>query len=315
MRRLHSGARLVGYIVCLSVASAAEAGPVSTSDVYRDALSRQSFETFLPVLRALKPNDNLSSIEAHRTLYSTQRKDDFPIIVMPGWIGSLSGGSLGGFFLLGGVSERGGDRLSGTHVFGYVRQEGIVIPRFLVLTEATVISATEYSRLTPDEMKSAGMAKEPGSRKPLHFRDLHVRETRALSFIDELEDASVKLKPTTASDFHDWLLSEQSFHEIEEKLRALAPGTSFWDVFARLDARIMAPDFTEHTWLIRGYLASDKFPPQFLGQENGVYSIWPFGYTKKKREMPQLVLVFKNDHLLRVTPFKGNWKMNEYIAE
>ena len=23
----------------------------------------------------------------------------------------------------------------------------------------------------------------------------------------------------------------------------------------------------------------------------------------------------KNDHLLRVTPFKGNWKMNEYIAD
>jgi len=289
----------------------------SPSGVRREAVSQHAFETILPVLQELKPDDSLLSIEAHLKVYREQPDTGrVPIVVIPGWISSLSGGAIGGVNLIGGVTGRSGDRIFGTHVFGYVRQEMIVVPRFLVLTEATVIGETEYSRLRAERTKGAGVAVEPGGHGMLCFRDLHIRETRALSFVDELEDASVTLKPAEAGEVLEWFFSERSFQEIEQKLRSLAPGTSFWDVLAGLGTRITTGDFGHnHTLQIRGYVSSDRFPTQFLTRETGVYSIWPFGYVKKKRERPQLVLVFKNNQLLCVSPFTGNWNISDYVVE
>ena len=316
MKKLNSGAWLAGAVVCLTVAPVAAQSP---SDVRRAALSRQAFETILPVLQELKPNDSLLSIQAHQVDYYERRDTGrVPFVVMPGWISTLSGGVIGGASLLGNVTGRSGDKLFGTHVFGYVRQEGIVIPRFLVFTEATLISETEYSRLEAEGTEGAGVAFEPGSHGMLHFRGLHVRETRALSSsADKLEDGSATLESARKGSVREWFFSERSFQEIEEKLRSLAPGTSFWEVFfAKLGAMVTIGDFDgDHTWQIRGYVSSERFPTQFLTRESGVYSIWPFGYAKGKQVMPRLVLVFKNDQLLRVSPFTGKWKVSEYVAE
>jgi hypothetical protein len=289
----------------------------SLSGVRSDALSQQAFEKLLPILQELKPNDSLLSLEPYRKAYrDVPDTGRAPIVLMPGWISALSGDRLGGLSMLGGVTGRSGARLFGTHVFGYLLQERVLVPKFLVLTEATLISEAEYSRLHTEGTKGIGIVLAPGSKNKLLFRDLHVSGTRALSWVDESKGGPVTLEPARVEDAREWLFSQQSFQEMEDRLRSLTPGTDFWDVLARLGTFVTTADFGDHhTFSIKGYVASEQFPTQYLTRESGVYSIWPFGYDKKKRVMPQLVLVFKNDTLLRVSPITGKWSVIEYAGE
>jgi len=289
----------------------------SVSDVRRDSLSQQAFEQILPILQELKPNDSLLSLEPHRKAYrEVAYKGRGPIVVMPGWISSLSGHAPGGLSMLGRVTGRSGASLFGAHLFGYLLQERILVPKFLVLTEATLISEAEYSRLETEKTQGIGFVLEPGGTNKLLFRDLHARGTRALSWVDESKGGPVTLEPLRVEDARELFFSQQTFQEMEGRLRSLTPGTDFWDVLASLGTFVTTADFGDHhTLSIKAFVDSEQFPTQLLTRESGVYSIWPFGYEKKKRVMPQLVLVFKNDTLLRVSPFTGKWSVNEYAGE
>jgi hypothetical protein len=115
--RLFAGA---GAILLISAAgSSLGIAGESITDLRRDALTQQAFEKVLPVLQALKPNDSLLSLEPFQKVYrDVSDTGRAPIVLMPGWISALSGGRIGGLYLLGEVTGRSGARLFGTHVFG-----------------------------------------------------------------------------------------------------------------------------------------------------------------------------------------------------
>jgi len=91
-------------------------------------------------------------------------------------VGALSGGTLGAATGFGRFVEQAGDALLGEHVFGYLLERSMLVPQYVVATQATVISQTSQGK----KHDAGGFVFAGGTR--LYFKDLSVRGIRKLKF-------------------------------------------------------------------------------------------------------------------------------------
>ncbi len=264
------------------------------------AVSDKTWARVRPYLEALAPGDDLRIFERARQIHvqgsdSTAR----PVVVIPSWITSLSGGAAGGLSMLGQLVGRHGDRIRGSHVFGTVTG-GRIHPRYQVFTEATLAEREEVEGLLEGGVRGVGQLPRPDG--PLFFRGLVVVATRPLDF----PDPRAGLPEDVRSGFY----SEAAFRTIEPVLDALPEGTDLFSLLTVLAATFVTDDFGEsHSLLARGFLSTRDVRTQTALRRTGIFKMRPFGWVANDREVIDRIAIFQNDRLLRIVPHRGlaNW--------
>jgi len=294
-RNIEGSIRIGSALLCLGCAVPAAAQDAG-QQLTMESLTVAAYERIVPRLSELRVGDRITSkIDFNLFPILERGKKVGTVAVSDGWVGALSGGTLGGATGFGGFVGRTGDVILGEHVFGYLFEGGMLVPQYQVITQATVISQGEYNEKKHD---AGGFVFFPGDRTRLYFKDLSVREIRKLPFKgpDKLEGGYRKGEPLSVRSF----VTIERFKEAEKTLTSLTPGTEFWDAMFALKMAIATSNsgVTFRTWLADGYLgqASEKLTPR------GNFLVFRFGYLEGDQELPKLALIFKNHRVHRLVP-------------
>jgi hypothetical protein len=291
---------LAGVVaLCASCAST----PEERMSAWREsAVSPERFETVLPYLEALSPGDELRIFAGARRVY--ERDDGRPVVVIPSWITSLSGGAAGGMSMFGQLVGRADDVIHGSHVFGFVHEDRI-IPRYQVVTRATIVSREEHAALLALRAPALGVLARPTGL--LHFKDLHVAGARPLHFPEPTAAEPPAIPPEAGvAAFY----TEASFREVEPTLEGLPEGTDLFSMLLALGATFVSHDHGEtHHLRAPGFLQTKRVRTQTVEAPDGIIKLRPFGWVESETEVVELIAVFEDDRLTRVVRHAGlgNW--------
>jgi hypothetical protein len=269
-------------------------------ELREQAVSPGTFARVLPYLEGLAPGDSLALFEGARRIHVLgSRRDEAgprPVVVMPSWIASLSGGAAGGISMLGQLVGRSEEVLYGSHVFGFVESSRIV-PRYQVLTRASLVGREEFEVLSAEGVRGLGLL--PRREGPLYFRDLHVVGARALAF----PEASAAAVPEgTLSE----LSAEAAYRRILPILEGLPPGTDLLSMLAALGAVFVSEDFGEsHGLRVPGFLQHERVHTRTVERPEAITKLRPFGWIDGERVVVERMAIFENDRLQRVEASGG----------
>ncbi len=291
------------------------------------SVSESTFARVLPYLEDLAPGDSLRLFERARVVQVRRsRQGERPVVLIPAWIPSLSGGAGGGLSMLGQLIGRRGDALYGSHVFGFMSGDRIV-PRFQVMTRATRVDAETFRDLSQKRVRDIGLL--PRRSGVVYFRDLHVVATRALDFAvpadPELEapadskleaPADSKLEAPPLPESAQAFYSEVSYREIAPALDALPEGTDLLSMLWILDAAFVSHDYGEtHSLFAKGFLNYRAVRTVTVEAPSGLFKLRPFGFVDGDQEVVKRILIFENDRLQRVVRHDGRSDWRGYLVE
>lgn len=237
-------------------------------------------------------------------------------IACNGWVGPLSGGGWPGLGAFIGVSD---GMVFGSHLYGYLYRESILVPRYAVTLQAERIDKTEYERL---EGKKAHVGKvqvyladEPELG---YWKDLVIREVRKLNFEEpEFSDADdINLSGQEAVDaFVDLVRSyttRERFDQARQFLLNIPVGADRWEVIQALGGRFHRTKSGKSYFLIMdGFLNIEELRITEV-TANGFFKVWSFGYMEQVEAVPQLDLIFKNDKVFKLVPHVPKEELRNY---
>ena len=273
----------------------------------QESVSRATWERVRPLIQALQPGDDLRIFARAREFHTLRlRSGERPVVVMPAWITSLSGGAAGGASLVGQLVSRNEDQIFGSHVFGYVAG-GRIVPRYQLLTTATVVDPAEFARLVRDETPDIGVLPRPSGL--IHFRDLMVAGGRPLEFDDGRRSGEGDPLDPSA------LLSESAYRSVAPVLDSMPPGTDLFSMLWLLGAEFVTRDFGEtHSLRVAGFLNTQETRTVTLERPDGVFKLRPFGWVQEgEGDVVRRIAVFRNDRLRGVVPFAGFADAQQYL--
>jgi hypothetical protein len=289
-----------------------------------ESTSKSAFDKVEPLLKDLKPGDDLQSKIKWR-LFEIQGQDKGNGIAnADGWIGHLSGDYYGGLFGFGHIISRSENKLFGEHVFGYLVFGTTLVPRYSVITQAELIPYTEYKNLAEKKAVNWGLLPTPGwsEHEPqdkdipqlTFYRDVTVKEVRMLDYHikdADISDSSVKVeKIGTLKDLAKLFLTPDRFHEAEIKLREIEKGTDAWEVIKKLNGKYFTPNSGINYFLLMdGYIMD----PWHKMTPDGLFVVWPFGYLEGEISIPKSSLIFKNDKVYKIVPYASKKETEEYF--
>lgn len=301
-------------LVALACAPTTPAGKLAA---WREhAVSRRSYERVEPFLRDLLPGDDLHLFAGARRVYELGHGPRArPVVVIPGWISSLSGGAPGGLSLFGQLIARRDAEIYGSHVFGFASGHQLV-PRYQLLTAATVVAEAEFRRLEAEHTPGLGVLPRPAGT--LYFRDLHAVGARPLDFperppaSDAASGPAARLLPAGGLAA---LRSRAAWRGVAPLLAALPPGTDLFSMLWVLEAVFVSDDFGEtHSLLVRGFLQTPNAHTHTREGPDGIVKLRPFGWLDGERPVVERIAVFENDRLQRVVPFQGFADWQPYLS-
>ena len=275
------------------------------------SVSEQTFARVLPYLEDLAPGDSLRLFERARVVQVRRTKrGERPLVLMPSWIPSLSGGAGGGLSMLGQLIGRRGNAVYGSHVFGFVSGDRIV-PRFQVMTRATLVDADTFVDLSAQKVPDIGLL--PRRAGVLYFRDLHVVGTRPLDFPAPADSGAGAPVPESALAFY----SESHYREIAAVLGALPEGTDLLSLLWILDATFVSQDYGEtHSLFAKGFLNYRSVGTVTVETPSGLFKLRPFGWVEGvagEREVVKRIAIFENDRLQRIVRHDGRSDWVSYL--
>lgn len=288
-------------------AGCASRSPTEQMAIWREAaVSQRTWERVEPYLEALGPGDDFELFAGARKIYVQGRgRAARPVVVIPSWISSLSGGAAGGLSMFGQLQGRDGDRIRGSHVFGTVT-DGRIHPRYQVFTEATVVDRETFDSLRRRGQHTPGLGQLPRPDGPLFFRDLLIVARRPLDFPDPL----ARLPEGGAAAFY----SQAEFRAIEPILDAVPPGTDLMSLLALLGATFVTDDFGEsHGVLVPGFLQTRDVRTQTAHRPDGIFKMRPFGWISNDREVVDRIAIFQNDRLVEIVRHRGLADWSGYL--
>lgn len=298
---------LLGTVLVVSSLGCASLSPESRRE---RSVSEETFTRVLPYLEDLAPGDSLRLFERARVVQMRRtRAGERPLVLIPAWISSLSGGAAGGLSMLGQLIGRRGAALYGSHVFGFVAGDRIV-PRFQVMTRASLVDAEAFRALSEQRTPDIGVL--PRRSGVLYFRDLHVVGTRTLDFPAPTGPGSVAPVPASAAAFY----SEASYREIAPLLDVVPEGTDLLSLLWILDASFVTHDFGEtHSLFAPGFLNYRAVRTRTVEEPDGLFKLRPFGWVEGEREVVKRIALFENDRLLRIVRHDGRADWGSYLEE
>ena len=279
-----------------------------------ESLSVSAYKRVLPHLTALEPGDNIGSkIDWHHFKLQEGGKTT-RIGVADGWVAPLSGDFLGGLFGNGRISGRSGNLVFGEHVFGYLFSGATLVPQYVVMTQATLVTPEEYTQLVEKGTHNIGWADMPRDSLPrTQFKNITVKEVRHLDIYEDEDFEGVKLeKAGTLADVIRSFTTRERFENAEKRLKSLIPGTDHWEVIKALNGIYMTTDSgIKYLMLTDGHLGGSwgKLIP------SGYFHVMSFGYIEDNKEVPKLALIFKNNKVHKLVAHASREELQRYFQE
>ncbi len=296
--------------MAVALAALALACTTAPADPAARSVRPETWERVRPHLEALKPGDDLRIFRAARQVYGAEESDGRPMVVIPSWIPSLSGGAAGGVSMFGQLIGRRGKLVYGSHVFGYV-SESRIVPRFQVITRAQLTSAAEVASLAADGARDVGALPRPTG--VLHFKDLLVAGTRPLDFELPRDEAGHVIP--VADDFPD-LHSEATYRRVAAMLDAAPIGTDLLSLLWLLEARFVTEDAGQsHRLVVPGFLQTREARTRTVEEPTAIYKLRPFGYLEGTQGVVRRIAIFENDRLRGVVRYDGRADWLGYLRE
>lgn len=279
-----------------------------------ESLSASAYKRVLPSLTALKPGDDIRSKIDWQFFKLQEGGKTTRIAAADGWVSPLSGDYLGGLFGNGRVMGRTENLLFGEHVFGYSISGTTLVPQYVVMTQATLVTPEEYTQLAEKNTHNIGWADMPRDSLPrTQFKNITVKEARRLDIYEGEEIEGVKLeKARTLADVIRSFTTRERFEDAEKRLKSLMPGTDYWEAVRALNGIYMTPDSgIKYLMLTDGYLGGSwsKLMP------NGYFLVMSFGYIEDNKEVPKLALIFKNNKVHKLAAHASREEMQRYFQE
>jgi hypothetical protein len=233
--------------------------------------------------------------------------------VCDGWVGPLSGHnpfSLGA--LVGhGHAEDGAKLIFGVHVFGYVANDSILVPRTIVNTQAQVIDKAEYEAL---KAKGENVGSRPAYIKNAKIREIVRLEGTAPEYSGPFLEQTYSTQAEIGELFHS-LTTKDRYEKTKMKLEAIPLGSDRWEVIQALGGQFVTLNQGEdYTLLMDGflYMHGDDFYV-LHDTSDGIFKVWPFGYTTAEATIPELDLIFRNDKLFKVIPHVPREELADHL--
>lgn len=287
---------------------------------YAQTTSKEAFSRAEPKIESLKSGDLIKSTGLDWHVYPIQdRSGKFlsVIAVSDGWIGALSGnvdGALSGF---GGLHGRFGNTVYGEHIFGYLLNEIVLVPRYLVKTQAELIPEAEFRELLNKKTENIGSTRLPGEKKSeIYFKNVRVDVIQKLD-MPEAEYADQQIgESITGPEFSDKFFTQARFEQAETKLKAIKPGMELFEVIKILEGKYIAYNsgekfvlFTDGFLKYKGGFVLERVTP------DGLFTVWPFGYMEGDKEIPKVALIFKNGKVLNIMPYSSKEELEKSFSQ
>ena len=279
-------------------------------------LTRQSFEKIEPVLRNIQPGQPMDSTGlawAVREIKSGNRLVSL-IASADGWAGGLSGNITGAFSKLGEPFALEKGQLYGEHIYGYIIEPALFVPRYALQTRSTIIDEKGYEALSKSQAKGIGWTFAPGEgKKKIYFNDLKVSQVKELYRSGEAPGALQKGKSTSPSEAAS-LFSKARYEVAAAKIGILSPGVDIFFVIKSLNGSfIVQYGGASYVLFMDGFL---KYTGEHIITKttpDGIYAVWPFGYVESGKEVPKMAIIFKNGLLERVVPYSSKQAIMEQL--
>jgi len=297
----------------------------TAADIKREAFekstSKEAFKMAEPLLLKLKQGDAVNSTGLTWSLRPINQGGKVIGVVASsdGWIEAMSGRYHQTFYRFGRFYGRSGDIAYGKHVFGYMWLKKNLIPKYLLKTQAVIISEYEYEQLYASKTKNIGWTWTPGQKNTkTYLKNIKVKEVQRLDFAAP-DIAEVRVGQTINVDWYiKNFLTPEKFQETNQKLKQLKRGMEMMDVVKSLGGFYVMSSTGEDfsLWGMKGFLnISDEYKEWHKVAPAGVFSVWGFGYVEGKQEIPNLALIFKNGEVLKVVPYAPREELLKYLSD
>jgi hypothetical protein len=287
---------------------------------YAQTTSKEAFTRAESKIQSLKSGDSIKSTGLDWKVNPIQDRSGkvvSVIAVSDGWIGALSGnvdGALSGF---GDFYGRSGNTVYGEHIFGYILNDIVLVPLYLVRTQAELIPESEFRELLNKKTANIGSVRIPGEmNSEIYFKDVRVDVVQKLD-LPEIESADFHFgNSITGPEFSETFFTVARFEQAETKLRAIKPGMELFDVIKVLEGRYIAYNsgekfvlFTDGFLKYKGEYVLERLTP------DGIFTVWPFGYMEGEKEIPKVALIFKNGKVLKIMPYTSREEVKKNFSQ
>jgi hypothetical protein len=297
--------------MCLTAALLLHSTAVFSGDLakerekkYRKALTPEAVGRFESRVKQMKPGQRLGekAFGLKFLILEDKGKEDY-LCVGDAWIPAMSGGISGGLTGLGQYCGRDSVNIWGEHFFGYVWGNMTLVPKYRVLTRASLISSNEYAR----RKKETSVGKLEGKSATAYFADPVFVECQPIPGNDPGQAEGATARAIDAGDLAKYpepLCTDAFYQEATTVLEALTPGTRMWELPARLDGVLISTDYGQsYSLQMKGFLNTDAMGPWATTHADGKYEVWTFGTMSGGKESPRHSVVFRNGSLVEVKPF------------
>jgi hypothetical protein len=271
-------------------------------------LTRQSFERIEPVLRNIHPGQTMDSTGLVWSVREIQSGNKLVGLIASadGWAGSLSGNIAGAFSKLGEPVGLGKKQLYGQHLYGYIIEPALFVPRYALQTISTVIDEKEFETLSKSRASGIGWIYAPGEgKKKIYFKDLKVFQVKELYKSEEASAGLQKGESVSPSEA-DSFFSKARYERVATKIGTLSPGLDIFSVIKSLNGSFVVQfGGASHILFMDGFL---KYTGENIISNttpDGIYVVWPFGYVESGKEVPKMAIIFKNGLLQKVVPYSS----------
>ncbi len=278
-------------------------------------LTKEAFQRVEPVLKGLRADQSIHTTKLEWPVFPIKegKKVVGLLAISDGWAGDLSGNVVGAISGLGAPFAIVDGAVYGQHVYGYVVQAGIFIPRYVVQIKAVIIGSSEYEALKAKKTPNIGWSYRPGEQEKIFFKDAAIAQVKEIGTGEEKYSAVSLGSPTSTSRVVG-LYSREKYDKISPLLAKLSPGIDTLDAVKTLNGIIVANHGgVEFTFFIDGFLNYKGEYRLTKTTANGVYSVWPFGYVEDGKEVPKMALIFKNGLLKEVAPYTSRSQIEENL--
>jgi hypothetical protein len=279
-------------------------------------LTRQSFERIDPIMKNIRPGQTMNSTGLTWSVKEINSGGKLVGLVASadGWAGSLSGNIIGAFSKLGEPVALEKGLLYGQHIYGYIMDPSLFVPRYELQTVATVIDETEYEALKKSQTKGIGWTLKPGgSRDRIFFKELKVFQIKELYTSAETFTHVQKGEAVSRSEAA-LFFSKERYEKAADKIRILPPGLDTFSVIKSMNGLFVAQfGGVSYILFMDGFL---KYTGEYIISKTtsqGIYDIWPFGYVENGKEVPKMGLIFKNGVVQSVVPYSSKQQITNLL--
>jgi hypothetical protein len=291
----------------------------TTADIAGPSTSYEAFTRAEAKLKGLRPGDAVTreslGLDAAKLRRRLTGESKF-VAYGDGWIPSMSAH---GAYELGRPFGIEGNTIYGRHVFGYVYGNLTLVPKYELLTRATVVPDTEYQKMKQQGRDQGILDVSFGKGEEVYFeKSVTIVAIRPLPFQGPQEMAKEELtvKQEKLGDSLLAVYTEASFEDAEAQLKHMQAGTDRWDMVHQLNGLFMTHDFGQsYVLYMKGYANYDADQRWQLATRNGVYEVWPFGYVDGGKEVLKLSAIFLNGKLQRIVPYEPEASLAPHLRE